>query len=831
MIIYRFSSGCCQTNQALEIRNYAGYSPLLTAAFYGSEKCITYFIYNSNINWRVQNDDGQTVFHILAKHTRGRDILAMICKQIKLKVPDDMIMKDSEGNTPLHYATDANLQEMCKQLISMANSGIKSLSLSADMIATKNDLGRTPAHIAAEKGFTGILKDFWDASKMSHVSGLFRLDDERKSCLHLAAAKGHCEVVEFLLDEVHMEVDVIADRRTTPLHLACQYGHLKVAKYLLERKASPTLRDASLYNCLEIAIINRHDSLVRELFEHPLWRHMMRNAQPIKGTKAYDTPMRKLIRYMPHIVVYVIDNKLTRTVGNPGQKVHKRTYDYEFFQDELAINQWYTQGTVLDPPSNTFSERWKQLSWSETVRCVCCCFCCSSLDRQEKSIIPYTNNSYVLVRNHPLFIVAQQSSCSALVHHPYNIQLRTEKLYLFGIYFLLLSFLLYSAYLGIFTTLVLQGKHPQYFYSLINVNYTDDLGTCERVSRALVNANQAEALKTDAHRTLRWVAFAFLYVFIVKNLILIASLFPKILRMGANYLEISVLLLSFGYIFDWYDWLGPVIFRCPVQYQIGSFAVLLAWINFLTYLRYVPFRNIGVYVVMLQAILLKFLEFLPVLMTIICGFGFSYWMLLQNQSVYKTPIEALIRTSLMIYWMLLQNQSVYKTPIEALIRTSLMMFDLGYEDRLYNEDPNNVGYYTILYFMFLITGIVFCIFVVNLMISIAVGEIPSLKDQSIVWRHKMMYNLVSDYEILRAQLRLIVNRMTCCRSHRSKQRGPRLLKFLQYRQDQSLQQDDNNVFFLVRFGRYMQKHFFDERIQDNVETFVPNSTTENKVEQ
>ncbi|CAF0795396.1 unnamed protein product, partial [Adineta ricciae] len=253
-------------------------------------------------------------------------------------------------------------------------------------------------------------------------------------------------------------------------------------------------------------------------------------------------------------------------------------------------------------------------------------------------------------------------------------------------------------------------------------------------------------------------------------------------------------------------WLGPVIFRCPVQYQIGSFAVLLAWINFLTYLRYVPFRNIGVYVVMLQAILLKFLEFLPVLMTIICGFGFSYWMLLQNQSVYKTPIE-------------------------ALIRTSLMMFDLGYEDRLYNQDPNDVGYYTILYFMFLITGIVFCIFVVNLMISIAVGEIPSLKDQSIVWRHKMMYNLVSDYEILRAQLRLIVNRMTCCRSHRSKQRGPRLLKFLQYRQDQSLQQDENNVFFLVGFGRYMQKHFFDERIQDNVETVVSNSTTENKVDQ
>jgi hypothetical protein len=79
-------------------------------------------------------------------------------------------------------------------------------------------------------------------------------------------------------------------------------------------------------------------------------------------------------------------------------------------------------------------------------------------------------------------------------------------------------------------------------------------------------------------------------------------------------------------------------------------------------------------------------------MIIICGFGFSYWMLLQNQSVYKTPIE-------------------------ALIRTGLMMFDLGYEDRLYNQSEGGIGYYTILYVMFVLTGIVLSIFVINLMIS------------------------------------------------------------------------------------------------------------------
>ena len=144
-----------------------------------------------------------------------------------------------------------------------------------------------------------------------------------------------------------MDVDIIADRRITPLHLACQYGHSKVVKYLLEHKATPTLRNAQLYNCLEIAIMNHRVGLVKDvLFEHPLWRSMMRNAQPIEENKAYDTPMRKLIRYMPQVALHVIDTKLTRTVGGSEQKVFQKIYDYEFYQDEFVVEQWYKQGIV-----------------------------------------------------------------------------------------------------------------------------------------------------------------------------------------------------------------------------------------------------------------------------------------------------------------------------------------------------------------------------------------------------------------------------------------------------------------------------------------------------
>ncbi|CAF3766734.1 unnamed protein product [Rotaria sp. Silwood1] len=117
-----------------------------------------------------------------------------------------------------------------------------------------------------------------------------------------------------------MNVDAIDDRRRTPLHVACENGHTIIVKFLLEKGASSILRDARSYNCLDIAIIGQHEELVKELLNHDSWRDIMRNAQPISGTEAFDTPMRKLIRYVPNVAAWLIDEKFTTIVGGPGQK-------------------------------------------------------------------------------------------------------------------------------------------------------------------------------------------------------------------------------------------------------------------------------------------------------------------------------------------------------------------------------------------------------------------------------------------------------------------------------------------------------------------------------
>ncbi len=76
---------------------------------------------------------------------------------------------------------------------------------------------------------------------------------------------------------------------------------------------------------------------------------MLHNAQIIydSTTDAYDTPLRKLIRYMPELATDVIDEQFTRQSGAENMTVDKEIYDYEFFEDQLTVKHWHSKGTEI----------------------------------------------------------------------------------------------------------------------------------------------------------------------------------------------------------------------------------------------------------------------------------------------------------------------------------------------------------------------------------------------------------------------------------------------------------------------------------------------------
>jgi hypothetical protein len=193
-----------------------------------------------------------------------------------------------------------------------------------------------------------------------------------------------------------------------------------------------------------------------------------------------------------------------------------------------------------------------------------CCYCF----KYRTKYSPYTRDAYVLVRNHPLFIVSESEE-ESLMEHPYMRALRWKKFSVFGQYLLYLSSILYTLYLIAYTSIIVRTKHPQYYYALVNeTSFTDDL--CESVVSRLTSSNVTEVLKDTTYRNLKIGIYVFLVMFIVKNAILIFSLSPRFFRKFTYYLEGGALVLAFVCVLDQFNWLEPVTFRCPTQYQIVS---------------------------------------------------------------------------------------------------------------------------------------------------------------------------------------------------------------------------------------------------------------------
>ena len=57
------------------------------------------------------------------------------------------------------------------------------------------------------------------------------------TALHIAASKGHLEIVKVLVEKYECTVDAAAEGQTTPLLLAAASGHEDIVEYLLDHDA------------------------------------------------------------------------------------------------------------------------------------------------------------------------------------------------------------------------------------------------------------------------------------------------------------------------------------------------------------------------------------------------------------------------------------------------------------------------------------------------------------------------------------------------------------------------------------------------------------------
>lgn len=212
----------------MTIRNNVG-STLLHLAAENGHKGVVKLLLEKGADITAQNQSGATALHVAAE--KGFDGMFRLLQLVWRGSSFDKAIEtvDRAGCSPLHSAAANDRQVINCEVI------IRILLEEGANIAIKNVRGRTPLHLAAEKGHEGAVRLLMEHGATADQAAGF-LDRAGNTPLHSAAKNGHEAVVRVLL-EMGVDCTITTKSGATPLHWAAKMGHEAVVAALLENEA------------------------------------------------------------------------------------------------------------------------------------------------------------------------------------------------------------------------------------------------------------------------------------------------------------------------------------------------------------------------------------------------------------------------------------------------------------------------------------------------------------------------------------------------------------------------------------------------------------------
>ena len=189
------------------------------------------------------------------KEKNLESVIGLLDRHPELVAPQDAThpmdgCRDTDQNTPLHYACAVGVLEIVKVVIEAG----------ADL-NSPNKFGSTPLHEASDRNFDTIVDHLLLRGAKATCVDLLA-----NSPLHYCSSKGHVATCKLLL-QGNADVTAVGEHGYTPLHLAAMRGHPAIIVELLDFGADPTRKSEAGWTPLQLAKRSKHPRCVQKL-EH-----------------------------------------------------------------------------------------------------------------------------------------------------------------------------------------------------------------------------------------------------------------------------------------------------------------------------------------------------------------------------------------------------------------------------------------------------------------------------------------------------------------------------------------------------------------------------------
>ncbi len=224
--------------------------------------------------------------------------------------PTILTVTDGQRNSLMLFAIKENNVELLQWLFEIG------------LQFSSSDIARLPLHIAASKNF---LKTICFLEK-THPYLFDQKDQEGKTPLHYAAAKGATESVGYLLTGVK-ELYCQDVKGRTPLHFAAMYNHIKIVNILLHNKRnSINTVDTGNNTALHVAAFKGNEEVVKQLIEAGIDPYLKNHDKMTAIDIAFFSNHSQLIKYFRQNQRYTV-----------SPIVEKKNF---------TISQWYIYSSI-----------------------------------------------------------------------------------------------------------------------------------------------------------------------------------------------------------------------------------------------------------------------------------------------------------------------------------------------------------------------------------------------------------------------------------------------------------------------------------------------------